>query len=275
MYGRLAALLVPRTRVVFTEHGRLSDAPPSAKRRRATRLLTLGVHELYAVSHDLRRHLLEEGFPERMGVIWNGIEPDAERDASARASARLLLQAAAGDVVIGSVGRLDPVKDFGTLVAAFAAASARDARLLLVLIGDGPERAALEAAIGASGAGDRVRLMGHREDVRQLLPGFDIFANSSITEGVSLTVLEAMAAALPVVATRVGGTPEVVIDGETGMLVEARNAPTLGAVLAQVSSDPPRMLVYGRSGRQRLLDHFTLDRMVEDYAATYQRAFGA
>ncbi|HUU33762.1 MAG TPA: glycosyltransferase, partial [Vicinamibacterales bacterium] len=91
VYGRLAAMLAPGTRAVYTEHGRLSDAPPSPKRRLANRLLMAGAHDLYAVSHDLRAHLLREGVPGRMRVIWNGIDPGPVPTAAARAAGRAAL----------------------------------------------------------------------------------------------------------------------------------------------------------------------------------------
>lgn len=270
VYGRLASLLRPGTRVVFTEHGRLSDTPPSAKRRAVNRFLMRGVSALYAVSHDLRRHLLLEGFPDRLGVIWNGIEPGAVPDEEARRRARSLLEVSPTDIVVGTVGRLDPVKDFPTLVTAFATAHAHEPRLRLVLVGAGSERPLVEERLRSVGVEAFVHLMGQRDDVRELLPGFDIYANSSISEGVSLTLLEAMAAELPVVATRVGGTPEVVQDGQTGLLSAARAPEELARLLLELASSTTTARDLGKAGRRRVLEHFTIDRMVERYAAIYE-----
>lgn len=272
VYGRLASLLVPGSRVVFTEHGRLSDAPPSAKRRAATRLLAAGVPHLYAVSHDLRRHLLDEGFPARMGVVWNGIDAGGPPSPESRAAARAALAARPDDRVIGTVGRLDPVKDFTTLARAFAVAWRRDPRLRLVIAGEGPERPAIEGVLAAEGLGDAARLLGHREDVAALLPGLDVYANSSITEGISLTILEAMAAARPVIVTAVGGNPEVVEDEATGLLCPARAPEALAAALGRLAGDPALAARLGAAGRGRVLEHFTLDRMVERYAGIYESA---
>jgi len=272
VYGRLASVLVPGTRVVFTEHGRLSDAPPSRKRRFATRVLRAGVPALYAVSHDLRRHLLEEGFPARLEVIWNGIDPGRAPTSADVERARQLLGAAPGDRVVGSVGRLDPVKDFRTLLAAFAAIARRDPRLRLFIVGEGHEQSALADVIRAENIAARAQLLGHREDVAALLPGCDVYVNSSITEGISLTILEAMAAERPVVATAVGGTPEIVQDDETGLLRPARDTAALASAIHDLATDVPRATRLGAAGRARVLAHFTLDHMIERYAQIYETA---
>ncbi len=270
VYGRLATLIAGGTRAIYTEHGRLSDAPPSAKRRLANALLMAGAPQLFSVSHDLRAHLLKEGVPSRMRVIWNGIDPGQPPTAAARAAARVALGVADEDCVVGTVARLDLVKDLGTLVAAVAEAGQVNPRVRLFVVGDGPERSALERAVQAHGATGRVQFLGHRDDARAIIAGMDVFANSSTSEGISLTLLEAMAAALPVVATRVGGTPEVVVDGETGRLTPARSAEGLAAALLDVAGDPARARTWGCAGRQRLLRHFTIDEMVRRYAAVYR-----
>ena len=140
-----------------------------------------------------------------------------------------------------------------------------------MIVGDGPEQELLQRTARELGAGDRVRFFGYSAQVRALLPGFDIYANSSVSEGVSLTILEAMAAALPVVATRVGGTPEVVIEGTTGRMVGARAPAEMAAALTGLATSPAERLALGRAGRGRVESAFTIDRMVDDYAREYQR----
>jgi glycosyltransferase involved in cell wall biosynthesis len=114
-------------------------------------------------------------------------------------------------VVVGTIARLDPVKDLATLIHATAAV-ARQMPIALIVIGDGPEREQLESLAAELRVESSVRFLGHRDDARVWLGGCDVYANSSIHEGVSLTILEAMAAGLPIVATRVGGTPEIIDD---------------------------------------------------------------
>lgn len=275
VYGRLASVGLRGVRVVFTEHGRLSDAPPSPKRRVVNHLLPLGVRDLYAVSNDLRRHLVDEGFPSRMGVIWNGIDPGPAPDEARRTAARAMLGIGPEERLIGSVGRLDPVKDFQTLIAAFAMAHARDGRLRLVIAGEGPERDALVSAVRKAGVEQVVQLLGHRSDVRVLLPAMDVYVNSSVTEGVSLTLLEAMAAERPIVATGVGGTPEVVVDGETGLLCAARAPAALAERMLGIAGDAALAARLGAAGRRRVLERFTLDRMVDAYTSVYLGSGGS
>jgi glycosyltransferase involved in cell wall biosynthesis len=275
VYGRIGAAIA-RTGLVFTEHGRLGDHAPSRKRRLVNPILgRVSGGPIFSVSHHLRQHMIAEGFPAaRVGVIHNGIDPGPEPTADARVRARQTLGLRADDLVIGTAARLDPVKDFTTLLTAFR--EVRDAvpAAKLVILGDGPERDHLTAARAALGLDADVTLAGHRADVRELLPGFDVFVNSSTSEGISLTILEGMAAALPVVATRVGGTPEIIEEGRTGALVRPRDPKELAGLLLALLGDPTARAVLGRRGRTRVLAHFTIERMVAEYVAQYARAAG-
>jgi glycosyltransferase involved in cell wall biosynthesis len=274
VYGRLAACLRPACRVIYTEHGRLSDAPPSRKRRVVSPLLAAGVDQLVSVSHDLRSHLLREGMPSRMRVVWNGIDPGEGPSLPRRQAARAALGVDATAFVVASVARLDAVKDLTTLIRAVAEARQSAPALRLILIGDGAERPQLDEVVRRERVSDNVRFMGHRDDSRALLAGADLYANSSTSEGISLTILEAMAAGLPVVATRVGGTPEVVLDGQTGRLVDARDPSAMAAALVEFSLRRAAASAMGAAGRHRVCQHFTIDRMVEQYAAMYGAATG-
>ena len=272
VYGCLARLHDASLRVVFTEHGRLNDAPPSRKRRLVNTVLSRVPHRIYAVSANLRGHLVAEGFPaDRTGVILNGIDPLGAPTSEAEQAARRSLGVAADAFVVGAVGRLDPVKGLPVLIRAFDALAPRMPGAVLVLVGDGPERAALEQQASACGAADRIRFAGHRADVRQLLPAFDVLVNSSIYEGVSLTILEAMAAERPIVATAVGGTPEVVVDGTTGLLIPPDSPAALERALSEVAGRPGQAREMGRAARRRVLEQFTLDRMVGAYADIYEQ----
>ena len=274
VYGALARLWRPMD-VVFTEHGRFSDAPPSMKRHVANRLLSRFPSRVFSVSDDLRTHLTSEGFPERqVQVILNGILMGPTPAPAARREARMRLGLEPEHFVIGSVARLDPVKDFGTLVRAFDDVHRVLPHARLVIIGDGPERGTVVDEIARTGLTDSVILTGHRQDVPSLLPALDIYANSSIFEGVSLTILEAMAAAVPVVATRVGGTPEVVVDGETGRLVPARDVRSMAAALLSIAADAGTAARMAASGRRRVERHFSIERMVDQYAAVYRDSGG-
>jgi glycosyltransferase involved in cell wall biosynthesis len=274
VYGQLGAVLERRARVVFTEHGRLSDAPPSRKRRLVNPFLGRLPDQIFAVSADLRRHMIAEGFPaSRVQVLHNGIDPGPETTGARRCAARASLGAQPDELIVGSVARLDPVKDLHTLVDAFVRLVRRVPRSKLVLVGDGPERDSLQAHAVRAGIHDRVVLTGYREDVRALLPGFDIYANSSIHEGVSLTILEAMASSVPVVATAVGGNPEVV-NSETGVLVPCGSPDAAGAALIALAEHPERRSDMGAAARGRVKALFTMERMVSRYLASYHRSAG-
>jgi glycosyltransferase involved in cell wall biosynthesis len=272
VYASIARLWAPDLRIIFTEHGRLSDAPPSAKRRAANRVLAHAPREVVTVSSELKQHLVAEGFPTRkVSVIYNGIDVGVVPSADTRARVRRELGVADDAVVVGSIARLDPVKDLQTLICAVGQQGLQRAPMILFVIGDGSERARLEASAREVGAESSVRFLGHREDARDLLAACDLYANSSISEGISLTILEAMAAGLPVVATRVGGTPEIV-DDTCGRLVPSRDPGALAGTLAVLAADAPLRQTLGREARARVEQRFTLDRMVREYRDAYYAA---
>lgn len=272
VYGWIAGVVDRRLRILYTEHGRLSDAPATLKRRIAHAVLSRLSGHSYAVSHDLRRYLVDSGVaPGKMSVIHNGIDPGPPTDAAAREAARAAFGLPPDAFVIGTVARLDPVKDLGVAIRAVAAARRTVPQVLLAIAGDGPERAHLDAVVAEAGAADAVRWIGYTPAARHLLAGCDLYVNTSISEGISLTILEAMAAGLPVVATAVGGTPEVVQRDGTGVLVPARSAEALTTAIVQLAQDPARRRAMGQAGRLRVEQAFSIDRMVEDYAREYQR----
>jgi glycosyltransferase involved in cell wall biosynthesis len=270
VYGAIARLWRPSTRLIFTEHGRLSDAGPSSRRRVANRLLRLAPDRVFAVSAELKTHLVAEGLAAKsIGVIYNGIDPAGGPSVADRARIRQMLGVGDDVLTIGTVARLDPVKDLGTLIESVSHLAA-ERRVRLVIIGDGTELPRLKQIAAARGVSNDVTFAGHRDDARRWLAGFDVFANSSTSEGVSLTILEAMAAGLPVVATAVGGTPEVV-DASSGCLVAPRDAVALAGAIRSLARDPARRAALGHAGRRRVETHFTLDRMVEDYRRVYEQ----
>jgi L-malate glycosyltransferase len=271
VYGSLAGLLVPALRVVFTEHGRISDAPPSRKRALVNRVLGLRPDRIVAVSHELRDFMIAEGFrPSAVGVIHNGIDAGPAVAPGDRERARQRLGLPPTGMVIGSVARFDPVKRFDVLMRAFRAVAQEEPGARLVLVGDGPERARLEALADECGVRPAVAFTGIRHDARALMPAFDVYANTSDSEGISITILEAMATSLPVVATRVGGTPEIVEAGASGELVAAREEAGIAAALVQLLRDPQRRSAIGDRARARVVDRFSRTRMVQQYLEAYR-----
>lgn len=194
-----------------------------------------------------------------MTTIWNGI--DTSRFAYTGPDP-------AGPAVV--VARLAPEKDVETLLRATALAVRRYPDFRLEVAGDGPCRAALERFTAELGLVGWVRFLGPVRDVPALLARARLFVLPSLTEGVSLTLLEAMARGLPVAATRVGGNVEVVADGETGLLVPAGDPPALPAALLRLWGDPEEGARLGRAARRRVEDHFDVRAMVAAYEAPYR-----
>jgi glycosyltransferase involved in cell wall biosynthesis len=273
IYGVVAGLRSPSLRVVVTEHGRLSAAPPSPRRRLANRIFSRRPQAIAAVSHELRGFMEAEGYdPRRLRVIHNGVSTGEEPTPGRRLEARVALGLPADALVIGSVARFDPVKHLDLLVEAFARTHASIPAARLALIGDGPERPGLDAQVRALGLADVIRFTGLRSDARALLAGFDVYVNSSRSEGISLTILEAMAEEVAVVATRVGGTAEAIEHGKSGLLVPPDDARSLSEALRALLHEPARRADLAREGRARVVDHFSLDGMVAAYGALYEEA---
>jgi glycosyltransferase involved in cell wall biosynthesis len=267
IYGAPAARLIGAVSI-HTKHGRNPGGRGHRLLRRAAAELT---HAFVAVSDvtAAQARQLHDCSSRKLHVIPNGIR--LERFAPnprARAEQRLALGIPDDAWVVGSVGRLDEFKNHVLLVRALAPHLSR--RLQLVLVGEGPARADIEAAVAAVPDGRYVHLLGRRMDVDQIMPAFDVFALPSRSEGLPLVLPEAMACALPIVATEVGGVPSVVDEGETGLLVPVDEA-ALADALGQLAADPARAKAMGRHAREAALARFSAQRMVHEYLELYRR----
>lgn len=265
--------------IVHAERGREAGDPDGQNRkyRALRRWMAPFVDRYLAVSRDLQDWLVDKvGIaPEKVVYLPNGIDTTDFAASGESRNARPLLGefAPPGTILIGNVGRLDPVKDQLGLLSAFhllcqSLPDVRD-RLRLVIVGKGPQRPALEARIAELGLGKQVLLLGNRDDVPALLAECNLFVLSSIAEGMPGAVLEAMAAGLPVVATDVGGTGELVVPGETGALVPASDPAALCGALARYVSDAGLRSRHGDAGRRRAESEFSLRSMVSGYIALY------
>ena len=267
IYGAPAAALA-QVASVHTKHGVNPDGDRRLwLRRTASRLVDAYV----AVTQSLSAIALErkECDPARLHVIPNGV--DVQRFApnpEARQRVRAQLGIPPDAWVIGSVGRLAPEKNQLLLIE--AAAPMLDQRRHLVLVGDGPERGALESRTAASLRADYVHLVGARDDIPDLLAAFDTFALTSHSEGLPLVVLEAMASELPVVATAVGGVPDVIDDELTGYLVAAGDNVALTRRFAWLSTRPLQAQRVASCARQLVLERYSLDAMASAYQALYE-----
>lgn len=211
---------------------------------------------------------------DRVRRICNGVDTDRFTPAGKRAEIPGSPFNDPALVVFGAVGRLQDVKDHANLIRAFGllvrgnADAARRARLTLV--GGGPLQARLAELIQAEGLAGHVWMAGERSDVPLMNSGLDVFVLPSLAEGISNTLLEAMASGLPVIATRVGGNPELVVEGETGLLVPSANPAALADAMAALLADPARAAAFGQAGRARVCAQFSLDAMVGSYLSVYE-----
>lgn len=205
---------------------------------------------------------------ERVTVIPNGV--DVERFAGA--SPDPVVRGENGTPVVGSVGCLAARKDYPNLLEALSMLDQRGRRFRAVVVGEGKERAALERQVEELGLRERVRFLGERPDVERLLPGMDVFVLSSREEGIPNALLEAMAAGRPSVATAVGGTPEVMKDGETGWLVPPRDSAALASALEAALQDPAEAARRGAAAQRAVRDHMSIESMVERHERFYAAA---
>lgn len=259
--------------VMHTEHGRTDPVP--LRDRISDYVACQWTDMVIAVAEPLARILRAQVLPSRMPlrVIPNGVSQSTGRSASTRAATRAGLGLSPGRLVIGSVGRLEPVKNYALALHALATlppGPAPGEEPVLVIAGDGSERPALEALAIALGISDRVMLLGWRDDANDLLAAYDIFFLSSLSEGTSVSLLEAMAAGTCPVVTDVGGNREVLGPLLESLLVESGNAAGLAHGWARLLADPTLREGLGSLAHDRAVAAYSIDAMVERLVATYR-----
>ncbi|GAB0055719.1 D-inositol-3-phosphate glycosyltransferase [Candidatus Magnetaquicoccaceae bacterium FCR-1] len=256
-------------RFIHAEHGRDSHDPDGTRRKYLLlrRFLIPWVDGFVPVSRDLHDWMLHTVHipPEKIHPIVNGVRlpPVPNRSRPGTDPNR--------PFTIGHVGRQWPIKDPLNLIEAFfqLRRSYPETPLRLILVGDGPERPAIEARIAEYRLADTVHLAGWQNDVTPFWERFDLFVLPSRAEGTPLTILEAMAHALPVVATRVGGVGDLVVDGQTGRLVPRSDPCALADAIGEYLFDPARRAMHGAAGRERVAARFSQERMIAAYLALF------
>jgi glycosyltransferase involved in cell wall biosynthesis len=271
MYGGLVRRFCRIPHMVLTKHGAypptgLVTGPLNRWLLQRTHIVAVSP-EIQTVMAGLRR----PGVPGSLRYIPNGISLVPYADLPPRAQARSRYGWSANSFLAVIVARLNEEKNHLGLLHAFDQVRQAAPQARLIVIGDGPMRPAIEESIRQRGLTDAVELLGERHDVPDLLAAMDAFVLSSATEGIPLTVLEAMAAGLPVVATAVGGIPQVVLAEETGCLVPPGSPEALAAALGRLIDDPALAQRLGDAGRQRVQEHFSLQRMAADYESLYRQ----
>jgi glycosyltransferase involved in cell wall biosynthesis len=271
----------PRVRMLNTRHG-MGSLRGSTRLDRLYRIALWRTHAAVSVCHAVQARFVASGvIPLKQArVVANGVMIDqiAPRQTAAKEGLMAQLGRAPGAVVLGTVGRLSPVKDHGNLLLAVRSLKDQGQPVELVVVGDGETRPALQAQAHSLGLADSVHFLGMRQDVAKLLQAFDVFVLSSISEGYSLALVEAAAAALPIVATRVGGNADIVHDEQdsqrhdlerNGLLVPAQDHAALARAIGRLAGDAALRERMGQAGRAWALKYGTVDAM----GGAYQRLY--
>jgi len=269
VYGGIAAhLLRPRPRIIYSEHNQIYRATPFQKSK--FWWYANLADEIVAVSHDLKR-TLQDKIRVRPPVVTvhNGI--DGGRFTSIDSQVRQELGIGDDEFVVGTAVVLSEQKGITYMLQAARLVADEDPSVRFVLAGDGPLREELVAEAKSLGLGDRVLFPGYRRDVPELITAYDVYALSSLWEGLPLALLEALAIGRPIVATTVGGNPEVVEDGVNGFLVPPRNPEKLAARILDLKRDDELVARIRSANRERFESEFSLPCMVKNHAALFER----
>jgi glycosyltransferase involved in cell wall biosynthesis len=268
--GAVASLFAPGPARILS---RRVDFP--VRRSPGSRLLyALPIESILAISGGVREALIRSGVPAgRIRIVPSGIDLEPFQVPFDRPAARRRLGLADGELLILQIAALAPHKSQTDLLRAAASARARRPDLRFWIAGEGPLRAELEAEHRALGLGEAVRFLGFRDDTTDLLRAADLFVISSYLEGLGTSILDAMAAGLAVVATRVGGIPEIVAHQETGVLVPPRNPEALANAILDLAGDPERRATFGVRGQERVRA-FSADVTAERTREAYLEALG-
>jgi glycosyltransferase involved in cell wall biosynthesis len=257
-------------RLVTTVHGWVKHTRRTPLYYRLDRLCLPRYEAVICVSDDLRDSCLACGVPpERCVVIENGIDTDENVRRRTTAEAKKLLGLPPGRLLVGAVGRLSAEKGFDLLIRAADRLLSRGVDLELWIVGEGDEQASLQALLGELGRADRVRLLGYRADPGEVYQAMDVLALSSLREGLPNVLLEALALEVPVVATRVGGVPRLIRDGENGLLVDPGTVEGLESQLDRVLADADLRARLTRAGRRTVEAHYGFAARMQKIRALY------
>ncbi len=271
VYGSLASRLtgVP---LIGTVHGKVYF--PERKRRvYAFRLAASHCAKVIAVSDDLRRYLVSTlGFNRsRVMTLHNGIDLTRYSGSSTRDGTRRRFDVSEGSLVAGTAGSLFAVKGLEYLLEAAAELRRWYPSFTLLIAGEGNQERTLKEMADSLDLGKTVRFLGFCNDIPDFLGALDVYVCSSVSEGLSLSILEAMAESRPVVATDVGGNPELIRQGENGFLVPPADPGSLAARIKELFDDPMARERFGKCGRRIVEENFSLERMIRDYETLYEK----
>lgn len=278
LLGRIAAMRTPGVKTVHTFHGNVLSGYFSTAQSRIflslERWLARRTDRLVALSESQRREMLERyrvGRPEQYAVIPLGFDLERfSRCGALRGELRRELGIPRDEAVIAIVGRLAPIKDPTLFLAAARCIRERRPDAVFLVVGDGELRAHCEAEARGMGIARNVRFLGWRRDLERIYADADVVMLTSKNEGTPVSLIEASAAARPVVAMNVGGVADVVLNGESGLLAEQRDARRLADLALCLLDDPPRAHAMGEKGRAFALARYATSRLLGDIAALYE-----
>ena len=273
-WGRVAARIAGTPVVVASE--RNVDIWEQSYKRMIGRTLAHSTDKIIANSEAVRDYLLDRGGldPEKVVRIYNGVNFERFEKPFDPMERRRELGLPEGALLAGVVARVEPAKDHDTLLHAMASVRDQTAHLHLAVVGDGRQTERLTALANQLGLGDRVHFTGFRTDAAEWIRTFDFSVLSSVKEGLSNPVIESMAAGKPVIATAVGGNPEVIVEGETGFLLPTREPELFGAAIARMVADPARMRELGDASKMRVESLFSVEKMVDNTSNLYLDLIG-
>lgn len=278
LFGRLIAKLNGCPCVLWTIHGWAFNYPYGTSVRRRFFKIIEGICDRFtdhyvAVSGDMKEVGVRAGIarPEKIDVIYHGIE--VEDFTNEEGEAKEGLGIAESCPVIGTVGRFEPQKALDDLLKAVKLVKERHPRIQLILVGDGPLKRDLEGLATDLGIRDNVVFAGWKKEVGSYIASMDVFCLSSLWEALGIVLLEAMAAGKPIVATRVGGVPEVVEEGEGGILVPPGRPEELASGIRLLLSSPERRKRMGHYNKEKVKKEFNVEDMIRKYEAMYERIF--
>ncbi|MDZ7289951.1 MAG: GT4 family glycosyltransferase PelF [candidate division KSB1 bacterium] len=271
--GVVGAKLAAVPIIIHGEHGTMKT--DTKVHIYVQRLFWHTTDQVLSVSEVLRENLHKNfGFPQaRIRVIANGVDLGRFEVSPNGVDYKARLGLPSEALVIGAVGRLVPVKAYPILLKASKLVFREIPNAYLMVVGEGPLYEELKKMANDYDMADHVRFLGGRKDVPEILRALDVFVLASESEGMSNTILEAMASGLPVVATAVGGNPELVVHGETGLLVPPNHPNAMAAAILKLLRDPEQRQQMGRLGHQRIVEKFSLEAMVRNYAKIYIELF--
>lgn len=271
-YGVLASIFMKGLRIGNTRHG-MGNAPFHVRRELLYRASLMQTSFVAMVCESARRNFIRHRIvvDDKAKVVPNGIRIQLFKLRSERAHELLMntLGLKSDAVCIATVGRLNPVKDHATLLRAMVDVRAAIGNAVLIIVGGGKLQSELETLTKRLGLDDAVYFFGDRNDVNTLLPGFDIFVLSSLSEGYSISLLEACASGLPIIATDVGGNAEIVKTDINGILVGAGNAEAMANAIIKLARDGELRVAMGKRGREWVMTSGTIEVMAKRYAELY------